>query len=69
VFELLETAEAAGYLLGFWGFLFSSRYRAQVLARWRAADLGTRARLGLDGIISTTIGLGVPAVILWVVLI
>jgi len=67
VLELLETAETAGYLLGFWGFLFSSRYRAQVLARWRAAGPSRRAQLGLEGAISTAIGVGIPAIIIWVV--
>ena len=66
--ELLDTVETAGYLLGFWGFVFSSKYRAQVLARWRTADAAKRGRLALDGIIATIVGLGLPGLIIWILL-
>jgi len=68
MFELLDAVEGAGYLLGFWAFVFSPTYRAQVLARWRAAKPSTRIRLALNGIIATAIGVALPAVVLWIVL-
>jgi hypothetical protein len=62
-----DALEALGYLVGFWAFIFSPRYRATVLAQWRDGRWLERGFLLLDGIIATAAGLILPLGLDWLV--
>ena len=66
--ELLETLESAGLAAGFWGFLLSSRYRERCRARWRSATGSGRAAMVLNGALGMVIGLGLPALLVYLLL-
>lgn len=53
------------YLVGFWAFLFSPKYRANTLRRWGQAGWGQRSLVILEGVIATGVGLGLPLMFAW----
>lgn len=63
--DLGDAGEVMRYLVGFWAFLFSPKYRASVQHRWRHAGLGTRSLMVVEGLIATTVGVGLPLLIAW----
>ena len=65
--DLGDTGEVIRYLVGFWAFLFSPRYRTEVLRRWRDAGKGTRSLMVLEGLVATIAGVGLPLLIAWLV--
>lgn len=64
--ELVEAGGALSYILGFWLFLFNRRFRISVIAQWREGGISSKVRLAIDGMIATSMGLGVPALLLWI---
>ena len=65
--DLGDTGEAVGYLVGFWEFLFSRRYRTEVGHRWRGADRLDRALMALHGAVATLVGVGLPLAAAWLI--
>jgi hypothetical protein len=65
VADLGDSGEVLRYLVGFWAFLFSPEYRAEVLHRWREAAGGTRILMGIEGVVTTTVGVGLPLLLAW----
>jgi hypothetical protein len=65
VADLGDAGEILGYVVGFWAFLFSPRYRARTLHSWRHADRAQRGWMMLDGVVAMLIGLGLPLLIAW----
>jgi hypothetical protein len=63
--DLGDAGEAIRYLIGFWAFLFSPKYRAGVLRRWHHADEGTRSLMVIEGLVATVVGLALPLFIAW----
>jgi hypothetical protein len=53
------------YVLGFWAFLFSPKYRTSTLQRWHHAGSGMRSMMNLEGVIATFVGLGLPLMVAW----
>ncbi len=65
--DLGDAGEILAYLVGFWAFLFSPKYRARTLHAWRQAGRGQRVWMMLDGVVATLAGLGLPLLIAWLV--
>lgn len=63
--DLGDTGEVVWYLVGFWAFLLSPKYRTTALAKWRQAGTGTRSLMIIDGVVATIVGLGLPTLIVW----
>ena len=53
-----EAIEALGYFGSFWGFVFSRRVRATVIADWRKRGVAGRLVGLLEAAFATFIGLG-----------
>ena len=66
--EIAELGEAGLRAFGFWLFLFSPKYRAQVVDDWRRAGTGRRIAIGLEGLLGIALGLGAPLLGLWLLL-
>jgi len=65
--DIVELGEAGIRAFGFWLWLFSPKYRAQVASDWQDAGAGRRAVLVFEYLISVVLGLGVPLLI-WALL-
>lgn len=65
--DLGDAGEVLTYVVGFWAFLFSPKYRARTLHAWRHADRARRAWMVLDGAVATLIGLGLPLLVAGIV--
>lgn len=63
--DLGDAGEVVGYLVGFWAFLFSPKYRAATLRGWGEAGWGKRSLMLLEGSIATLVGLGLPLLLAW----
>jgi hypothetical protein len=63
--DLGDAGEILTYLVGFWAFLLSPRYRARTLHAWRRAGRGQRGWMMLDGVVATLVGLGLPLLAAW----
>ena len=68
VLEIAALGEAGLRALGFWLFLFSPTYRAQVVEDWRSAGTGRRIAIGLEGLLGIVLGLGAPLLGVWLLL-
>jgi hypothetical protein len=64
---MLDGLELIAYVIGFWAFLFSARYRANALNTWQEAGGLKRSYLALESVMATVIGFGVPVLIIWVI--
>jgi len=64
--DLGDAGEVLTYLVGFWAFLFSPRYRARTRDAWRHAGRAQRGWMVLDGVVATLIGLGLPLLVAWI---
>jgi hypothetical protein len=58
VLEIAELGEAGLRAFGFWLFLFSPKYRAQVAHDWGKASAGRRVALGFEGLLAVVLGVG-----------
>jgi hypothetical protein len=65
VLEIAELGEAGLRAFGFWLFLFSSKYRAQVARDWQEAGAGGRLALGFEGVLAVVFEVGVPMAGVW----
>lgn len=63
--DLAGIGELLRHLLGFWAFLFSSRFRARCLDACRDASFGMRVVHAIEATVATAIGLGLPAFVAW----
>ena len=63
--DLGDAGDVVRYLVGFWAFLFSPKYRTSALHRWRHAGAGTRSLMVIEGLIATIVGMGLPLLIAW----
>jgi hypothetical protein len=61
--DIVELGEAGIRAFGFWLWIFSPKYRADVAAMWREAGPGRRLALGFEFFISVVLGLGGPYLI------
>ena len=64
--DLGDSGEILTYLVGFWAFLLSPRYRGRTLDAWRHADRRQRGWMVLDGVVATLVGLGLPLLAAWI---
>jgi hypothetical protein len=67
MFDIAELGEAGIRALGFWLWIVSPKYRAQVAAEWRRARAGRRAMMVMESAISAALGLGIPMLV-WALL-
>ena len=58
--DIVELGEAGVRALGFWLWIFSPKYRAQVASQWHEAGMGQRAWLAFEHFIGAVRGLGAP---------
>ena len=65
--DLADAGEVLTYLLGFWAFLFNAKFRARCLQTWATASPRMRLLHGLEAVIATVVGLGVPALLAWLI--
>jgi hypothetical protein len=61
--DIVELGEAGIRAFGFWLWLFSPKYRAQVASQWDEAGLGQRVWLGFEFLIGGVLGLGAPLLV------
>lgn len=57
--------EFSYYLVGFWLFVFSRKFRARTLEEWRYSGIIGRGGIVLEMVISFFCGVIVPVFILW----
>lgn len=67
--DLGDTGEVLRYLVGFWAFLLSPRYRDSTLRAWRDGDRTQRLWMLLEGVVATLLGVGIPLLIAWLLLV
>ena len=67
MFDTVELGEVGVRAFGFWLWIFSSKYRAQVGEEWQKAGAGRRAVMALEYLVSAVLGLGIP-VLVWMLL-
>jgi hypothetical protein len=58
--NIVELGEAGLRAFGFWLWIFSPKYRAQVAGQWHDAGMGHRACLAFEFLIGGVLGLGAP---------
>ena len=58
--DIVELGEAGVRAFGFWLWIFSPKYRAQVAAQWEKAGVGQRVWLAFEHLIGAVLGLGAP---------
>jgi hypothetical protein len=58
--EIVELGEAGIRAFGFWLWIFSPKYRAQVASQWKEARMGQRVWLAFEHLLGTVLGLGAP---------
>ena len=61
--DIVELGEAGLRGFGFWLWIFSPKYRADVAADWRSAGRGRRLALGFEYFISVVLGIGAPLLV------
>jgi hypothetical protein len=66
--DLADAVEALWYLFGFWAFVLSPKYRGHRMQAWRSASIGMRLVLSLEATVATAVGLGVPALLAWLIM-
>lgn len=67
-FEVLEIFEYLAYGLSGWRYIFSSRFREQIHARWRTESwlmIGFEIVMSAFGIFLTFLPLGLLAIYIW----
>jgi hypothetical protein len=64
--DLGDAGDVVRYLVGFWAFLFSPKYRTGALHRWHHASPGTRSLMVIEGLIATIVGVGIPLLVAWI---
>jgi hypothetical protein len=58
--DIVELGEAGIRAFGFWLWIFSPKYRAQVARQWQDAGAGQRVWLAFEHLIGAVLGLGAP---------
>ena len=62
---MFELVELAGYLVGFWLFLFSPKFRARIVRDFSSGGAFKRALIILEGISSTFVSVILPALFIY----
>ena len=65
--DIVELGEAGVRAFGFWLWVFSPKYRAQVARQWQDARTGERVSLAFEHLIGGVLGIGAP-LLLWYLL-
>ena len=65
--EMVELSEAGVRAIGFWLWIFSPKYRAQVARQWDDAGIGGRVAQAFEHLIGAVLGLGGP-ILVWYLL-
>ena len=60
-----ETLDVLLYLLSFWCFVFSKRFRAECISKFKGMKLPRRCVDIIGGLISTVVDFGFPVLILY----
>jgi hypothetical protein len=63
-----ESIEFGGYFTFFWLFLFNGRFRAARIREWREGSWLERTFILFEAVLSTLVGVVVPALLLWILL-
>lgn len=66
--DLADGIEALGKFGRFWLFVGVSSYRARQWADFRAATVPGKALRVLEAMITAAVGLGLPALLVWLIL-
>ena len=61
--DIVELGEAGLRAFGFWLWLFSPKYRAQIARQWHEGNFGGRVHLGFEFLIGAVLGLGAPLLV------
>ena len=64
ILDLLDFAEFANYLFGFWLFLFSQRFRKYVLDIWRRRSWFWKLFIPIEVAVATSCGV-LPVYFVW----
>jgi hypothetical protein len=65
--DLADAGEAVVHFVRFWGAVFRPDYRAQLADAWQRASVVAKGWMVLEGIISAVVGLGIPALLVWLI--
>ena len=60
-----EALEVLLYLLGFWRFVFSKRFRSEWIAKFKRMNYFQKLMEVIGALITTTVGLGMPALVVY----
>jgi len=64
VFELIELA---GYLIGFWLFIFSKKFREAIIGKFKEGNFFERALIVFEAVSSTFVSVILPAILVYYV--
>lgn len=62
---MFELVEVAGYLIGFWLFLFSGKFRERSIRNFREGNFFTRALILFEAVSSIFVSVILPAILLY----
>ena len=65
--DIADALEALGKFGSFWLFLGAPSYRTRQLAEFRAATLSGKLLRTLEAGIAAALGLGLPALLVWLI--
>jgi hypothetical protein len=65
--DLADAGEAVVHFVRFWGAVFRPDDRARLADAWERSGVVAKGWMVLEGIISAAVGLGIPALLVWVI--
>ena len=65
--DLADAGEAVVHFVRFWGAVFRPDDRARLADAWQRASVVAKGWMVLEGIGSVVVGLGIPALLIWLI--
>jgi hypothetical protein len=62
---VFERVEFAGYLIGFWLFIFSENFRGKIIKEYKEGSFLKRGMIVFEGISSTFVSVILPAILIY----
>ena len=62
---MFELVELAGYLIGFWLFIFSEKFRGKIKKEFKEGSFLKRGMIVFEGISSTFVSVILPAILIY----
>ena len=62
---MFELIEFAGYLIGFWLFIFSKKFRATIVRKFKEGNIFKKALIIFEAISTTFVSVILPAILIY----